>query len=296
MIYNNFAEKVKAEVADKMGGRFMVSLKKVCKNNGVILQGLLITEEGQSVSPTIYLDAFWELYQNGMSVGEIVKEIICIYKSNMPEEQISMDFFREFGKVRDRISFKLIHANKNAELLEQIPHVLFLDLAICFYYAYFSTELGSGVVLIYNSHVEMWNTSTAELMKLALVNTERIFGADIRSMEEILQEHFCENGEDVSFLHEPPMYVLSNQKGIYGAACLLYPGLLETLSGEWEANLFILPSSVHEVILLPDTGSEDCIELKQMVSEVNASQKEQEGVLSDHIYYYDRTKKQIEIY
>ena len=92
-----------------------------------------------------------------------------------------------------------------------------------------------------------------------------------------------------------PMKVLTNDKRIQGAACVLYPGILEKISEESRKNLFVLPSSVHEVILLEDTGEENPEDLKRMIYEVNRTNVAAEEVLSDSLYYYDRKQKNLRI-
>ena len=92
-----------------------------------------------------------------------------------------------------------------------------------------------------------------------------------------------------------PMKVLTNNKGIHGAACILYPGVLDSVAQEMGGGFFILPSSVHEVILLLDTGNEDSGELKKIISAVNTTQVAPEEVLSDTLYRYDRADKRVVI-
>ena len=90
-----------------------------------------------------------------------------------------------------------------------------------------------------------------------------------------------------------PMKVLSNRRHMYGAAVMILPGVLQDIAEEMDASLYILPSSVHEVILMTDTGQEQPQVLRDMVMEVNATQVLPEEILSDHVYYYDRDKKEI---
>ena len=98
-----------------------------------------------------------------------------------------------------------------------------------------------------------------------------------------------------SFFREVPLRVLSNVKRVHGAICMLYPDVLENLAQEEQRSFYILPSSVHEVILLADTGSGLPGELKAMIAEVNSTQVAPEEVLSDSLYYYDFTDKKVKI-
>ncbi|MBE5883067.1 MAG: hypothetical protein E7291_01390 [Lachnospiraceae bacterium] len=304
MEMNEFAEKVRKAMVEVLGDGYEVKLQEVQKNNGVRLQGLLILTEKQNVSPTIYLKPFWEAYEGGVTLADLIKKILQIYREDTPGECVDMSFFRDFEKVKDRICYRLIDAGQNRELLEKIPHIPFLDLAICFYYAYEGNALGSGSILIYHTHRLLWQTDVTELMSLAQTNTERLFPWECQSMESVLkeimeqeqQEGCVPEEEERQQLHEEiPMHILSNRQRVYGAACILYHGVLKELAEKSGANLYILPSSVHEVILLPDHHTEDTQQLKNMIYEVNRTQLEPEEVLSDSLYYFDRLEQNVRI-
>jgi len=291
-------------MTEVLGEGYEVKLQEVQKNNGVRLLGLLILTEKQNVSPTIYLKPFWEAYENGVTLAELVSRVLQIYREDTPAESVDMSFFRDFQQVKGRICYRLIDGKQNRELLEKIPHIPFLDMAICFYYAYEGEHLGKGTILIYNTHAKMWQATVSDLMKLAQENTPRLFPWECNSMESLIREMFGEEEvqgirlteeEQKQLKKELPMRILSNEQRVHGAACILYPGILEKIAAEVSANLFILPSSVHEVILLPDKGEEDAGQLKSMIREVNRTQLEPEEVLSDSLYYFDCLKKHVKI-
>ena len=300
MEINEFAKKVCNALKKELGGSCRVECKEVKKNNGVILHGLLILAEDRNVAPTIYLDAFLEAYESGVTFGAIIQRLLDICREEALKEHIDMDFFRSFEEVRDRICYRLIGRKGNEELLEDIPYIEFLDLAICFYYAYHGDALGDGTILIHNSHVDLWDTCTAELFGLAKRNTQRLFPWVCKSLEEVLDEiagqgdEAAEASSDV-FFQEVPLRVLSNVKRIHGAICILYPDVLEHLAQAMGRCLYILPSSVHEVILLSDTGMGSPRELREMIAEVNSTQVAPEEVLSDSLYYYDFTDKKVKM-
>lgn len=302
MELNEFTNKVRKAVEKEFGEKYQVELKEVRKNNGVVLHGLLIVSAERNVIPTIYLDSFWEAYEGGVTFTEIVGRLVEIYRRETSGKNINMDFFREFEKVKDRICYRLIGKKSNEALLSDIPHIDFLDLAICFFYAYKGAELGEGSILIHNSHMQLWQTNTLELWQLAGVNTPKLFPARIFSMEEVLEELFEEQEEPVSgveeyrqFLDYMPMKILSNEQKTQGAACILYEGCLEKLTENYGKSFYVLPSSVHEVILLSDSGKEAAEELKSMIHDVNRTQVSPEEVLSDSLYYFDSKEKKLKI-
>ena len=295
-----FAKKVCAAVERELGEGFRTEVKEVRKNNGILLHGLLIMSKGQTVVPTIYLEHFLEAYESGLPFEEVVRKLLAVYWRDMPLEGMDMDFFKSFGNVRDRICCYLIGRKGNEEMLENIPHVEFLDLAVCFYYAYHGDKMGDGTILIYNSHMEMWRSNIMELSALAERNTQRLFQWECRGIEEILEE-MIGSGEDAgmeNFMETPckvPMKILTNNRRTRGAFCILYPGVLDKMAEEMGGDFFILPSSIHEVILIPDTGIGDSEALKKMIREVNSTQVAPEEVLSDTLYRYDRAEKRLVI-
>lgn len=301
MRMDEFAGKVCAAVEEKLGGGVHTEVRKVRKNNGVLLHGLLISSEGQTVVPTIYLEPFLEAFESGAPFEEVVCRLLSVYREGTPQGGIDMDFFRSYGAVKDRICYRLVGRKGNEALLDEVPHVGFLDMAICFYYAYQGEALGEGSILIHNSHVEMWKVSAADLLAVARENTPRIFPWECSGMMDILNGLVgaekdsnglgAEDGMEKSG-QAFPMKVLSNEKKIFGAACILYPGVLEEITGEGQ-SLYIIPSSVHETILLPYDGEKSAAALKKMIYEVNRTQVAPEEVLSDSLYYFDSVRKEV---
>ena len=155
MEMREFAVKVRNAVRKELGAEYRVEIKEIRKNNGVVLQGLLILTPGQSVTPTIYLNTFLDIYESGVSFAEVTRKLIAIYRKDTPKTEVDMNFFRSFGRVKDRICYRLVGTRGNEDLLSKVPHIEFLDLALCFYYAYQSEALGEGTILIHDSHVEM---------------------------------------------------------------------------------------------------------------------------------------------
>lgn len=295
MEIREFAKKVCMAVEKELGESYTTELKEVKKNNGVMLHGLLILSREHNVVPTIYLDSFWEAYEEGTPFSVIIRSLLRIYEEDTPKSHIDVNFFTSFERVKNRICYKLIGKKGNEELLEEIPYVEFFDLAICFFYAYRGEGLGEGSILIYNSHLDLWKTSVSELFVLAGENTPKLFEWECNPMEAVLSEEldFAAEGDWELLMHEIPMKVLSNKKRIHGAACILYPGLLEKLAINQGGSYYILPSSVHELILLKDSGAEKPENLKRMIREVNHTLVAPEEVLSDTLYYYDFAKKEI---
>ena len=301
MEMNMFAEKVRAMAEKVLGNDYRAEIREVRKNNGVCKTGLVVLAKGSDIAPTVYLEDFLAAYEGGMLFGEVVSSVVCACYRGMVKEKADMEFFRHFEAVRDRICFRLVGREGNESLLEEIPHMDFLDLAICFYYSYHDDRIGRGSILIYNSHVEMWGTGTEELYELAKVNTPRLFPKVISTLPEIFstqgEEGCCDGMESPGQgdTWDIPMRILTNSSRVYGAAGILYPGALEEAAEKMGGDFYILPSSLHEVMLMPYGEMITEEYMKTMVSDINSTQVEPEEVLSNSLYCYDWRKKKVEL-
>ena len=256
MNYNVFGNEVKQEVEKLLGTEVRVELRQITKNNGIILDGICILEKGCNVSPTIYLEEFYREYKNGMSLREIASRICEVYEKRCRGIPFSLEYFLDFEKMKERIFCKLINWELNKELLNEVPNIPCLDLAVVFVCAVENEEFGNGSILVREEHRKLWRVSKELLYEYARENTFRLRPFELKSMEELIEDMV--EPEEKKLLKEIPMYVLSNQKRVFGAAGLLYDRVLSDAGVRLEDDFYVLPSSVHEVILVPDhvAGSE----------------------------------------
>ncbi len=295
MEYHLFLREVKGQVAVMLGDGFEVELRTVTKNNSVILDGIVIRRGEERVSPTIYLNGYYGEYMRGASIEQITEEIMALYESNNAGIDVDVEFFSSFEKIKDRIVFKLVHYEKNKQLLLQIPHVRFLDMAIVFYYLVCSDELHHASILLHNSHMELWKKEVSELLAIAKQNAQKILEFRINHIEDILREEFGEEFPEEKSEASIPMYVLSNQSKLNGAACMLYPDVLKDFSDKMESDLFLLPSSIHELIVIPQRCGAKPEELRELVRDTNDNHVEAEEILSYSVYQYSRQQDFIQI-
>lgn len=304
-----FCQKVKRSLAAEIEEGITLSVKQIVKNNGVVLHSITVSKTGRNISPNIYLDGLYDAYEGGATFRAVMNEVRRIYEESKMEAGIDMSFFLNYERMKGRVVYKVIGYERNKDLLCQIPHVLFLDMALVFYCHVPEEELGCATILIYNSHLKMWNVPKERLYWDARRNTERLLSPRIISIEEMMKEVFSgglikeipEEKEEgcisLDFGPKPEadgrMYVLGNEKKLFGAAVMFYNDVLDEFSDRLKKNLFILPSSVHEVILIPDDGLQEPEELWKMVCEINDTQVEPEEVLTDALYYFSRNCKKI---
>lgn len=300
MTIQEFAVAIIEELEKKIGKEECVRLNEIPKNNGIMELGLCIIEKDVNVSPTIYLQQFFDSYEEGDDLADIAEYILHLHKEHKLEKSVDVNFFMDYDVARHHVVYKLINKELNEKLLQTIPHRDFMDLCMVYYYVANSDEFGQASILIHDSHMDMWKSDEEQLYKLAIENTPQLLPAQVIHMSKMLKD-MVEHSEnaDTAIMDDVdeqfPMYVMTNESKLYGAAVMAYPYALQDFSDQIGQNLYIIPSSVHEVILVPDTQNRGQI-LNEMVKEVNQTAVDPKEVLSNHIYYYDRTEKLLESY
>ena len=296
MEYKEFVEYIKMNAGYIAGEGGNITINHVIKNNGCEMDGLVIMEKGKDIAPTIYLDSFYELYTNGENIKNIIRQIEVIYEQNKNNVTFDVNILKHFDTIKDKIVYKVVNYRSNEKLLEQVPHKRILDLAVVFY-CLLDIEYGrSATALIYNNNLKNWNVTIDDVYKAALKNTPDLLHSKISSMAALFEKCGVNvDGEEVDLKDYVPsdMYVLTNESKLNGAACILYENVLYDFAQKLGADLYILPSSVHEVILLPKLSMFEKDELVNMVKEVNTEGVAADEVLSDHVYEYNRTERLI---
>lgn len=296
MEYKEFVEYIKMNAGYIAGEGGNITINHVIKNNGCEMDGLVIMEKGKDIAPTIYLDSFYELYTNGENIKNIIRQIEVIYEQNKNNVTFDVNILKHFDTIKDKIVYKVVNYRSNEKLLEQVPHKRILDLAVVFY-CLLDNEYGrSATALIYNNNLKNWNVTIDDVYKAALKKTPDLLHSKISSMAALFEKCGVNvDGEEVDLKDYVPsdMYVLTNESKLNGAACILYENVLYDFAQKLGADLYILPSSVHEVILLPKLSMFEKDELVNMVKEVNTEGVAADEVLSDHVYEYNRTERLI---
>lgn len=266
-----------------------VEISVVKKNNGVSKAGLSIREDEHDVSPLLYLDDYYIHYQNGELLENIIRNIRADYDKKVQMAAVKIPNLQEFENIRGRVIYRLVNYEKNKEILEDCPHIRLYDLAVTFRWVARIDDVGVSTSLITNKQVKEWDVSVNDLVLAARQNTPRLFPAQIIDMEEMLAGM-------VSFILYPstiPMYILTNKQELNGASALLYGDILKDFANKKGADMYILPSSIHEVIMVPADRINDPTKLLSIVHDANTTVVSIGDVLSDSVYYYDRKKDQI---
>ena len=301
MTYIEFADAVEKMMNKKMKGGVRASLYTAMKNNGKERTGILIEMPGINISPTIYLEEYYESYVAGRKIEQIVDDIKQLYEEIKQEKPWDCESFRDYEGVRNRIVFKVINTAKNRKFLRTVPHLAFLDLSIVFYVLVDVSEEGTAAMVVNSSHADSWKVQAETLWEDAVENVKNLLPAEFVTMNHALKSLLGDvEYEEGDLLLEKKkdydqMYVLSNKFRNYGAACIAYPNVLEMIGQILKKDYYILPSSVHEVIIVPYSEIYVCSKLDEMVREINSTQVQEEDVLSNHVYLNDRDSGKLRV-
>lgn len=296
-----FGEAIESIVSEDLGCLYDVRVLNMIKNNGLSLCGLSIRCGESNIAPIIYLNDYYIAYIEGREFNDIIYEIIEVYmKSNKNIPSIKKDF--NWESLKDNIIIKLINYDMNKQMLDELPYkIVFSNLSIIFQVLVGSDKDGIHTFKVTNELIKRFEVNVDELYSLALYNTKKWFPATLRNMNEVIANIIqSEMGDSADFEEiwdtlsleksNSSMYVLSNTIGINGSVALLYPDIIKEFAETMNTDLYILPSSTHEVIIVLEYGKNYNIKaLKEMVSNVNNEQVPLEDVLSNSVYQYKRS-------
>lgn len=292
MMFDEFKNEVVGKIREFLPESFAaaeVSLQVVRKNNDLQLTGLTIRSTDNNICPTIYLEKFYEEYEEGADMSEILSKIAEVRMNHEVSEKFDVAQITDFEQVRDKLVPRLINADMNAELLEVRPHKLLADLAVTYCVLLDKSFDGTASIAVTNELMRMWNTSVEELHAASICNLSELLPSTFKGMSEVMSEMMGVSPEEMEMMgmsaDEEKMYVLSNSMKINGAAALLDSKMMEEIVATIGA-FYVLPSSIHETLIVPVKTGMDVESLENMVREVNATQVQLEERLSDHVYTY----------
>ena len=297
MSFEEFTEDILKEIRLKMGDAFQIGKRDVIKNNDVKQTGIEVIKEEANIGPCVYLDELYRKYESdGMRFDEIVDKVHrLILKHEEDTPDVDLAGFRSWETVCENIFPKLVNAEQSKELLAKIPHRNFMDLAVVYYaVARDHEQKDIGTILIYNGHMEIWGQEEENLYQTAMMNMCVDGEADFTDIRTIVERmtgiSFPDNDSQ-----DTDMYVLTNSRRCFGAAEILDKRTLRMVADQVGDRFIVLPSSVHETLVMPSKDESEYEELAHMVRMVNDTQVEAEERLSDHVYVYSRDEETLQI-
>lgn len=292
MKFETFAGLLETQVRKTVQEGTEVSLHRIRKINGC-RTALVIRNQGDAVARNLYLEPFFRQYEEGAEIEAIADRLLESQQTDLlPECMQHLPDLMEWENVKDRIVIRMINAEKNQELLKELPYQMFQDLAIIFACVLKNTNEETVSFLVQHGHLRYWPCEFQELLQQAKHNTRAIFPPEITEIGSVIDPFGSKERKEIEELDRDIFYVMSNSSMQYGFTGILYTDLMERFAGRF-GNFYILPSSLHEALLVPDTG-EMKEQFLQIVKTVNAEHVAPEDFLADSVYYYHADRKEIE--
>lgn len=278
--YEVFCQKFTEQVQVMLGENYALKREQAIGYNATQKDVFLVHKKESCCMPRFDLGAYYENYIEGIKIEELAKKVVfAVTSENLPTEETIKEMFCK-EQIQERVIVRVFNRKANEQLLKEMPYLPFLDLAITFHLLIEEGKDGTKSVRItkkiWEEYIEL---PLLEMYRQALCNTERLFPAHMEQLETILQ--ISENGVNSG------LFIVSNQYGIYGAAALLYNGIQEKMEQVLGGRYYVIPSSVHEVLVIQETDVPDVELLKNTILEVNRTQVGAEDILSNQLYRFD---------
>lgn len=296
-----FAEYIKSHIREYLSQDYKdadITLEEVTKGNDRTLTGLIIRKGGEMTVPTIYLEPFEAENKKGRPLDDIMRQIAEIRMENSVGKLFHVDDLKDYEIVRPMLMIRLCDPEKNKEYLKGKPYTVCGELAATYRIQVMENEEGVASVAVTDSMLNLWGITPEQLHRDTVHAENAKNPVMFYSMEDLMSElMFSVEPENLFDSPEPvdtdftPMYVLTNPGRQDGAGVIARDGVLDKIGELVGKNFYVLPSSVHEVLIVPENGNTQAKELEDMVREVNATQVAPEDLLSDKVQYYDRAAK-----
>lgn len=302
MNFNDFVNEVKGNIKSFLPKDYEnadVSVMDYLKLNRTYT-GLVVRKEGEMIAPTINLNQLYATYnaQPGVTMEAVCRKIADVVID--APIQVDLKSFLNYEDVKDKLFIRVSSAEANKEVLENAPYQLREDLAITYHVAVGKDQEGLSSMFIKNDLLEQYGITAEQLHEDAMKSSPHVMAPEISSMGALLDEMYQKNilmltPDEREMLQEtlqessemPTFFIVTNTDRIDGAGVIFYPEFMENMGELLGNDLFILPSSIHEMLILPDDGRVDAEMLRDMVKEINATQVAQEERLTDDVYHYD---------
>ncbi len=295
--YITFLDMVANCIRDVYKEEVIVEHSVSTKNNGVQMEGLMLRKVGEQVAPNFYLNQQFEEWKQGIkSLYEIVTEICHVFEEELQNNQhLAQTICFEWEVMKESIFLRLINRDKNIELLKKIPYMEFMDLAVVYFYSVDISKEVQGTVVLTKEHLQLLGVTIEQLHQTAMENTRNLRPVKVYQMGDLIEKVGKKLGieglacnTEINF-----MYLFSNESNMFGAIAMFFEEELKQFAEKLNSSFYVLPSSIHEVILVPDNKMIAVDKFVEMVQDINATQVQETEILSDSVYYYDKIAGQL---
>lgn len=291
MSFEEFVDVVKDNLRDYLPDNMKdaeINTRQMEKLNSSYL-GLRVRTEGQQIVPMVNLNALFDAFnRNGGDIRHMDRLLTSIADQVQSDPGFEINWLQDYNQVKDKLFVRVSDEIENASMLENIPYKSVDGLAVSYHIAFLGNNGIEGSVPVTNDLLKTYGISAEQLHTDALESAQKLNPPVIMSMAKMMSRMTGMDEEDLApTVPGLDLMVLTNEQALYGASAFFYPDVMDTLAESTGSNYFILPSSVHETIILADDGTADRRELESMVQEINQMVVAPEDRLSDNVYHYD---------
>ena len=303
MDYESFKEKFVEDVKDKLyeqGAEVSVRVNEVKKLNESY-EAMSVTPEDSNIGVNLPIDKFYGAFEDGRTYEEVVDKAVDVINKGLEQKpEIDVASLTDYSQMKEKLAMEVVSAEANKDLLETIPHQNIEDMAVVYRFVLSSDEDGRASILVKNSIIDHMGVTPEQLHADALENAPLLKPAEIKGMSEVMAELMgVEQAELMGIVPLDPkdeqMYVATVPDKVHGAGVLAFQDFMDQAAERAGGDFFILPSSIHEVLIVPDNGKMDLASLENMVKEVNATQVAPADKLTDSVYHYDAQERIFEL-
>ncbi|SDB44903.1 hypothetical protein SAMN02910298_02229 [Pseudobutyrivibrio sp. YE44] len=301
MEYEQFKEKIAEDVGNMLEAKGYgdVNIKfEITDKVNQTYESMVVTPEGSTVGASLKVDSMFDHYKVTGDYEAALNKAANTFEraiDNMPSYDTKA--ITEYDNVKDKLAIQLIPANKNENLLQKIPHKLIEDMAIVYRLILDKTEDGTSTVLVTNNLVQQFGITPEQLHEDAVENSPKIRPAELSTLRDTLVSMV---GPEMAEFMDPEgpeskLYVATVDDKMNGAGVIAYPGFMEEVADTMGGDFYVIPCSVHEVIMVPDLPEMDIKNMEEMIHMVNSTELKPEDVLSEKLYHYDSQDKVFEM-
>lgn len=288
MDYDEFKDALQEEIQANFLQHIDFMSHIVNKTNET-LDALTLRFEGQDMACTIYPEHMYGDYKNGVPVSDIAGRVSASVSMHSASYPAMPELTAE--NAEKCISFSLVNIDKNKQMLKGCPYKEVHDMA-----AVPRWHISDGASFLVTDRVmQMLRMTKEEILGIAQKNTE---SAEYfcKGMDDVMREVMAGEGMDEELMaelfpmQEPPFYVITNQNGIDGSCAILSDSFMQQTAGRiGNDEIYLLPASRHEMIVVNPNVVTDTAALKDVVMSVNRNPEalRAEDYLSDSVYKYD---------
>lgn len=298
-----FMDFIKENIKEYLPDAFMdasVEIEETLKNNDLIRQGLMICRRGESITPKIYLEDYEKRYKKGESFEQILQEIAVLRVLLDCKDANILPEVMDYASLKQNLIFSMCDPELNRKKMQEYVHTPCGKYAAMYRLVTMTQEVSAASMPITKEHLKVWKITEEQLYK-DTIQAEKRRGFELMSSRELVKEikncYTDEPFEAANLLRssenvpEDDSYVLSNRIKYLGAGAIMNNELLESIGRLLGRDYFILPFSVHELLIFPDVGNQSQEKLERRIWEINETENDPEEIFSYHAVFYDHDQK-----